>query len=333
MKVLMLGHSEVEKFLPMSHCIDLMEETLQAVSAGEAVQPLRTRMPLPGGKGIIGLMPGYLGNIPAAGVKVISVFLGNTGTRFESHQGPVLLYEPEHGQLLALADAATITAIRTAAVSGAATRHLARQGPVDLAILGSGTQALLHVAAVRAVRDVSRLRIWSRNQEHARRFVELVGEQHGLPVEVMPDVEQAVAGADVVCTTTSAREPILEGAWLSPGTHVNAVGASAQGFRELDGQAVARSRLFVDLRESAANEADEIRVPMAAGEIGSGHIQGELGELFAGKVAGRRSDEEITLFKSLGLAVEDVAAVHAVYSRAKAAGGGIEVEFSGERTE
>ena len=329
----MLGHAEVEKFLPMDACIDLMEETLKAVSAGQAVQPLRSRMPLPGGKGVVGLMPSYLGTIPAAGVKVISVFLGNTGTRYESHQGPVLLYEPEHGQLLAMADAATITAIRTAAVSGAATRHLARQGAVDLAVLGSGTQALLHVAAVRAVRDIARLRVWSRSAEHARNFADLVAARHGLSVEVMPDAERAVAGANVVCTTTSARQPILRGAWLAPGTHLNVVGASTQGFREVDGEAVRRSRLFVDWRESAANEADEIRIPMAEGEIGQDHIQGELGELFAGKVAGRRSDDEITLFKSLGIAVEDLAAVHAVYMRAKASGGGTEVEFSGERSE
>lgn len=331
-RVLVLGHREVHELLPMAACVDLMEETLKAVSAGHAVQPLRTRMALPSRLGRLGLMPAYLDSIPVLGAKVISVFHGNTDTPYESHQGPVVLFEPEHGQLLAMVDAATITAVRTAAVSGAATRHLARAGAVDLAIVGSGTQALLHVAAVLAVREVSRLRLWSRREEHARRLAERVRTQHGLVAEVVAGVEQAVAGADVVCTTTSASEPILRGEWLSLGAHVNAVGASSRGYREVDAGTVARSRVFVDRRESAEQEADEIRIPLSLGEIGPEHVVGELGELFSGRVAGRRTTEEITLFKSLGLAVEDLAAAHEVYRRARERGLGAEVEFSGERT-
>lgn len=332
MKVLVLGHLEVLTLLPMARCIELMDQTLRALSAGETVQPLRSRMQIPGGKGLLNLMPAYLGTVPVAGAKVISVFHGNTGTPYESHQGPVLLFEPENGCLVAMVDAAALTATRTAAASGVATRLLAREGGVRLALIGSGTQADLHVAAMRAVRPISQLRVWSRSESHAQQFAQRMQTVHGLEVEVAHSVRDAVLGADVVCTVTASNEPILNGEWLGAGAHVNAVGASAQGRRELDALAVERARVFVDARASAEQEADELLLPIAQGRIGPEHVIGEIGEVLLGRVQGRRSPEEITIFKSLGLAVEDLAAAYEVYAMARERGLGTYVEFSGGRS-
>jgi ornithine cyclodeaminase/alanine dehydrogenase-like protein (mu-crystallin family) len=346
--LLYLGADEVERLLPMGECIALMEQALRDLALGAGVQPLRSVMRLDGPPGLLGVMPGQiqvhagarsaadpageaLGRPPGsvAGVKVVSIFPGNRERGDESHFGAVLLFETETGRPIAHLDAAAITAIRTAAVSALATRLLARDDAGDLALLGAGVQARTHLAALREVRELRRVRVWSRRPESARRFAAEEGARHRLPVEAAPSAAAAVAGADLVCTVTASREPVLAGDWLAPGVHVNAVGSSAASARELDGAAVARSRLFVDRRESTINESGDYLFALREGAIGEDHIQGEIGELLLGRLAGRRSASEITLFKSLGLAVEDLAAAHHVYRQAVAQGRGIRLAVAG----
>lgn len=331
MQILIVNQAEVRRLLPMAECLDVMAKTLAALARGEALLPLRQVLILPGGQGAFGAMPAHLSSPPALGIKVITVFPGNHGTEYDSHQGAVLLFETERGRLLAVLDASSITAIRTAAVSGVATRALARSDASTLALLGSGVQAATHLEAVALVCPLRRVRVWSRDPAHVARFVEAARARHPFAIEAAPTAREAVSDADVVCTVTASREPVLEGAWLRPGTHVNAVGASLRTARELDSAAVARARVFVDRRESAASEAGDLLIPRAEGVIGDDHVQGELGEVLLGRVDGRRTDAEITVFKSLGLAVEDVASAHHIHARALAAGVGTSVELGGGR--
>lgn len=329
--LLYLGSDEVESLLPMGECIALMEGVLRDLALGAAVQPLRSVMRLEGRPGLLGIMPGQIQveggpSVSVAGVKVVSIFPGNRERGDESHFGAVLLFETETGRPIAYLDAAAITAIRTAAVSAVATRLLARFDAGDLALLGAGVQARTHLAALREVRELRRVRVWSRRPESARRFAAEESARHRLPVEAAPSVAAAVAGADLVCTITASREPVLAGEWLSPGVHVNAVGASVAAARELDSAAVARARLFVDRRESTINESGDFLIPLREGVIAEDHIQGEIGDLLLGRIPGRRSANEITLFKSLGLAVEDLAAAHHVYRQAVAQGRGIRLD-------
>ncbi len=331
MSVLLVSQAEVPGLLPMDECIDAMGLALQDLAAGRAEMPLRTIMWLPDGHRAFASMPSYSSRLGALALKVITVIPSNLGTELDSHQGAVLLFEADRGRLLAIVDATAITAIRTAAVSGVATRMLARQDAGDLAILGTGTQASTHLQAMLVVRPVRRVRVWSRSGEHARAFAEREGARHGVQVEVVASAEEAVRGASLICTATSSREPVLRGEWLAAGSHVNAIGAVGPTSRELDTLAVVRARLFVDRRESAVAEAGEVAMAKAEGAIADDHIAGEIGELLAGTVRGRTSPEEITLFRGVGLAIEDLAAAHHIYTRASEAGGGKPIELGGTR--
>jgi ornithine cyclodeaminase len=311
--------------------MDAMAEALRSVSRGESVLPLRQVIMLPDRSGAFAAMPAYLASPPALGLKAITVFPGNHGTELDSHQGAVLLFETKRGSLLAVMDASSITAIRTAAVSGVATRLLARADAGDLALLGTGVQALKHLEAMSHARRLRRVRAWSRSPEHVRAFAQRAARSLGLTVEAAASALEAVQGADLVCTVTSSREPVLKGEWLAPGAHVNAVGASLPSARELDTEAVTRARLFVDRRESALNEAGDFLIPRREGAVDEGHIRGELGELLLGSCRGRQSEAEITVFKSLGLAVEDVAAAQLIYDNALKTGAGTRVELGGAR--
>ncbi len=312
----------------MDVCVELMTEALETLGRGEAINPLRWGMHVPD-LGLLGMMPGYLESPSVLGLKVVAVFPGNHGTEFDSHQGLVVLFETEHGLPVAIMDASEITAIRTAAASGVATRLLAREDAHDLAILGSGVQARTHLEAMLVVRDVGRARVYSRNEARRTAFAARESERHGIPVEAVESAREAVEGADLICTTTSAREPVVMGDWIAPGAHINAVGSSIRSTRELDTDAVAMSRLFVDRRESTVNEAGDFLFPKDEGAIDEGHIVGEIGEILLGEVNGRGSPDEITLFKSLGLAVEDLASAHYVLERACAEGVGTRVELGG----
>lgn len=324
--------ADVRALLPMHECIDVMSDALQRVADGSSILPLRTVIRLPDSTNAFASMPAVHGSGVGSsiGAKIITVFPGNESTPFDSHIGVVLLFDPTNGTLLAIADASSITAIRTAAVSGLATRLLANPDARELAILGAGVLALPHLDAVCAVRGIERVRVWSRSGTRAEEFAARARASRSIDVVVSPTAEAAVRDAHVVCTITGARTPILDGGWLAPGTHVNAVGASVPSARELTSDAVARSRLFVDRRESTLNEAGDFLMAKAEGAIDDSHIVAEIGEILLGRNPGRVSSTEITLFKSLGLAVEDVAALRHIYRKADA-GTGAAVTLGGLR--
>jgi len=325
-KLRILGGAEIKALLPMAACIALMRTTMIAVSEGRARIPLRTVLPVSYG-GMLGSMPGYLAEPECFGVKLLSLFPGDPAAGLSSHLGLVLLFEPQHGLPVALLDAAELTAIRTAAVSGLATQLLAREDAGDLAILGSGEQAHSHLAAMLAVRPIRRVRVWSRTPAHAATFAEEQGAAHGLKIEIAASAQAAVAGADLICTVTGSPEPILRGDWIAPGAHLNVVGASQIAAAEIDTAAVAKSRFFVDFRGSAEHEAGELRRAIDAGAVTAAHVLGEIGEVASRSVAGRLADTDITLFKSLGVAAEDLASAHFVLQRAEAEGIGQVVEL------
>ena len=331
MRILVVSQDEVSRLLPMAGCMEAMAAVLRALTEGEALLPLRTVLRLPGGAGAFGVMPAYLAKPPAIGLKAITVFPGNEGTAYDSHQGAVLLFDTDHGRLLAVMDASSITAIRTAAVSGVATRALAREDAGDLALLGTGVQAMTHLESMLLARRIRRIRAWSRQEESVARFAARAAERFGVAVEPAASAQAAVAGADLICTVTASREPVLEGAWIAPGAHVNAVGSSIRTSRELDTEAMRRAALFVDRRESTLNEAGDFLIAKSESAIGDGHIRAELGEVLLGRHGGRTSAEEVTVFKSLGLAVEDVASAHHIHAAAQRTGAGTWVELGGER--
>ena len=278
-------------------------------------------------------MPGYLGEPAALGVKVITVFPANHARGLDSHQGAVLLFDVEDGSLTAVIDGGAVTAVRTAAVSAVATDLLARPDAGDLAILGSGAQARTHLEALAVVRDLRRVRVWSRRPEHAARFAEDESRTRGVAVQAMESAREAVADADLICTVTAAVEPVLLGKWIAPGAHVNAVGACTPNARELDTEAVVRSRLFVDWRESTLNESGDFLIPRAEGAVNDDHIRADLGELLRGRAEGRTSAGDVTVFKSLGLAIEDLAMAHAVLARAVKQNAGRAVDLAASGTD
>lgn len=328
MKILILNHAEVERLLPMGECVEVMAEALRDLSAGQMHQPLRTVVRPPDAIGLMGLMPAYrAGDRTIYGLKAVCVFPGNTALGKDAHQGSVMLFSAATGELLALLNASAITAIRTGAVSAVATRLLAREDAGDLAILGAGVQARSHLAALACVRPLRRVRVASRAPERARAFVDEFAAQHPFPVEVAASAEEAVRGADLIVTATTAAEPILRREWIAPGAHINAVGSSIPTTREIDTATLAAASLFVDRRESTLNESGDYLFAMREGAIGPEHIRAEVGELLLGTKPGRAAPGELTLFKSLGLAVEDLAAADYVYRQAQAQGVGTWVEF------
>ena len=331
MKIQIINQTQVRQLLPLDECLKVMEEALKSLALGKAEMPLRQALWLPDKVGALGMMPAIMGELEVMGIKVVSVFPGNHETEYDSHQGSVMLFETKYGQPLAVIDASEITKIRTAAVSAVATDLLARKDAGDLAILGTGTQGSAHLQAMSLVRKIHRVRVWDLYPNSARRFAEQESKKYSFVVEIMEKVFDAVSGADIICTTSAATEPILFGDWIMEGVHINAVGACFKTARELDSQAVARSRLFVDLRESTVNEAGDFILAKEEGKIDENHILGEIGDILTGKLVGRQTEKEITLFKSLGLAVEDIASAKYIYQKALEKGIGASVEFVGKR--
>ena len=325
-EVLVVSHDDVKRLLPMEECIELMASVLADLARGAVWQPLRFVVRPPEEPSLMGLMPAHRSGPTASyGLKAVCIFPSNAARGLDLHQGGVLLFDGETGALRALVDASAITATRTAAVSGVATRALAREDARELAVLGSGVQARAHLEAMVAVRPFERGRVWSRTPERAAAFA--AEAQAAFPLEAVASAEEAVRGADVVVTATSSVEPIVRRDWLKPGAHVNAVGSSIPTARELDADTMAAAALFADARESMVNEGGDYLFAVREAGIGPDHIQAELGEVLIGSGEGRHGEDELTVFKSLGLAAEDLAAAEHVYTRAQAAGAGTVVPF------
>jgi ornithine cyclodeaminase/alanine dehydrogenase-like protein (mu-crystallin family) len=328
MNVLLLSHDEVIALLPMEECIPLMHEALVSLADGLVHQPLRTIVRPPDAAGIMGLMPAYSSGAHSAfGLKAVCIFPGNAAQGKDSHQGAVLLFSAESGELQAVINASAGTALRTAAVSGVATRALAREDAGDLCVIGAGVQARSHVEAMSHVRRIRRCRVASRRFESARKFADELQRSYTFPVEAVGTVEAALRGADLIVTATNSTEALVRREWVSEGAHLNAVGSSTPNARELDAATVAASSLFVDRVESVVNEAGDYLRAMRDGVVGMGHIRAELGEVLNGTKPGRTSTGEITLFKSLGLAVEDLATARYLYDKSKETSAGTWVRF------
>jgi ornithine cyclodeaminase/alanine dehydrogenase-like protein (mu-crystallin family) len=321
MSVLVLNQGEVERLLDMEGCIEAMAEALTSLARGEVQVPLRFIVRPEDGDSLLGLMPAHRGgDAPLYSLKTVAVFPANPRRGLDAHQGTVTLFDGETGEVRALMNASAITAIRTAAVSAVATRLLAREDARELAILGAGVQARTHLEAMRLVRNFERVRVFSPTAEHAR----AVADEGG--AKAVASAEEAVRGADVVVTATNAAEPVLRREWLKEGAHVNAIGGRPPQMTELDPETIAASALYVDRRESAENEAGDYRRAVEEGAIGPDHIRAEIGEVLIGSAPGRAGGE-LTIFRSLGLAVEDLAAAEYVVRRARESGAGVEVEF------
>ncbi len=328
MKILVLSHEEVLELLQIKECISVMREALIALAAGKVHQPLRTIIRPPAAAGLMGLMPSYIsGDDAAFGLKAICIFPGNPAKGKDSHQGAVLLFSAETGELLAVMNASAITAIRTAAVSAVATDLLARADACNLAMIGSGVQARSHLVAMSEVRFIKRCRIASRHIEHARSFAEEMRSDFSFALEPVETVEEALEGADLIVSATTAVEPIVRREWISAGAHLNLVGSSTPNAREVDSETMAAVSLFVDRRESTINEAGDYLFAVREGVIGPNHIRAEIGEVLKGDKPGRTSPDEITCFKSLGLAIEDLAAAEYLYRKARELNVGTWVEF------
>ncbi len=311
-----IDREEVARRLTYEMCIPIVRDAMIAFSKGETKQLLRSILPLSEGR-FFGVMPGAMGAHAPFGAKLISVFYENFARGIQSHQGLVILFDPETGAPVCVVHAGEITAIRTAAASAVATDALAREDACRLAILGYGEQAATHARAIGKVRGLESISIWGRSPERARAFAERMQAELAVPVADAGAVEEAVADADIICTVTSAADPILKGAWVRPGTHLNLVGSSHAGPAEVDNDLVVRSRFIADSREGVINQGAEFLRAKAAGLVGDDHIVAEIGQVLAGEIEGRRSPEEITAYKSLGHVVQDLASAWALYSQAE----------------
>ncbi len=317
MQVQLFNHDDVERLLPMRECIDVVEEALKALDRGDYTMPLRSFFAPPGAAGVMAWMPAHRSGEQAVfGMKVLTVIPDNPSRGLDGHQGAVLLMDGVTGQLRAVLDASAVTAIRTAAATAVATRQLARPDASVLAVLGTGVQARKHVEAIPLVRPIRRVLVAGRSPERAQEFVASLKVPPGLSVTAAASAQEAVAAADIVATCTTSVEPVFFASWLRPGLHVNAVGASRPPNHELEPALLPQVAVFTDRRESFEGEAAEWKLARERGLVGPDDLRGELGQVLNGRVAGRTSADEITVFRSLGLSVEDVAAAQHVLARA-----------------
>ncbi|MBW3670063.1 MAG: ornithine cyclodeaminase family protein [Acidobacteria bacterium] len=327
-QTVILGHDDVIQLLPMSECIDVMREALSALARGEVDQPLRSLVRASGAAGFLGLMPAFRGgDRPWWGLKEVCVYPGNPARGLDSHLGAVLLHDGETGELLAIAEASAITAVRTAAVTAVATDLLARQDASVVSVIGTGAQARAHIESISLVRSVTEIRVAGSTPEKAERFCEEIRQSTKHPVKAVSSVEEAVRQADVIVTVTSSKHPVLDHSWIAAGSHLNLVGSSIRTAREADGATIAAGRLYVDRRESTINESGDYLFALDEGLIDDEHIQAEIGEVLLEPAFGRRAEDEVTIFKSLGLAIEDLAAAAYLYEKARESGHGTWVEF------
>jgi len=314
---LLLAEPDVRRLLGMRELIDVMATALAEFSAGRVNQPVRTVLDVGSEHAVFAVMPAATTEPPAIGTKLVTVFGSNAALGLPTHLATIVLLDPATGALVAVMDGRYITEQRTAAVSAVSSQRLGRAGASRLAILGTGVQARSHLEALASVHRLRDVRVWSRREENRQRFAgEMAGRFGDLVVTAAGSAREAVEDADLIALVTASTEPVIADAWVATGAHIMAVGACRPTHREIDPALLARSRVFVDSRAGALVEAGDLVMAIAEGRIGADHIAGELGDLVRGGVEGRRSDDEITIFKSLGMAVEDVAAADFVYRRA-----------------
>ncbi|MDO8801993.1 ornithine cyclodeaminase family protein [Phenylobacterium sp.] len=309
----LIDQDEVRERLTYEVAIPIVRAAMIALSSGQTRQHLRSIIPLADGR-MFGIMPGALGERGAFGAKLISIFPENFALGQPSHQGVVILFDPDSGAPICVAHAGEVTAIRTAAASAVATGALARPEARRLAILGYGEQAETHLRALRHVRPIDHVTVWGRSPERAGAFAARMAAETGLPVVASVEVESAVAQADIICTVSGAQEPILKGVWVAPGTHLNLVGSSRPGPVEVDEDLVAACRFIADSREGVLAQGAEFLNARASGRVRDDHVVGEIGQVLSGAIAGRQSVEQITAYKSLGHIVQDLASVQALLS-------------------
>lgn len=308
-----IDREEVSRRLTYDKCIPIVRKAMIAFSKGETKQLLRSIIPLSDGR-FFGVMPGAMGSQAVFGAKLISIFQQNASRGIQSHQGLVILFDPDSGAPVCVVHAGEITAIRTAAASAVATDALARKDACRLALLGYGEQAQTHARAISRVRQLESIRVWGRSQDRSLAFAQKMQTELGIPVASAPTAAEAVAQADIICTLTGASEPILRGDWVRAGAHINVVGSSHAVPVEIDNDLVVRSRFTVDSREGVLQQGAEFLRAKDAGLITDNHIVAEIGQVLAGEIEGRRSPEEITLYKSLGHVVQDLATAWELYS-------------------
>ena len=321
--MLLVTAAEIETLFPMDRAIAAARSAMRQVSSGDTLLPLRQFLAIPDAPGKMAVMPGYIAHPPRFGLKTVSKFTNAA----HSHVGTVQLYDATNGQLLAIIEGGTLTAIRTAAASALATDLLARPDSHHLAILGTGEQARRHIEAMAAVRPISQIRIWGRNARNAEALAATM-RTADMPAIVAATVAEAVADADIVCTTTPAATPILHGQHVRPGTHVNLVGSAIPTTAEADTALVAMSQFYGDYRAATLAQAGEFRNAIAAGLITADHLIGEIGELILGRIPGRQDDTAITLYKSLGVTAQDLTAADAILEAARAHGMGQEINLA-----
>ncbi len=307
-----IDRDEIARRLTYDVCIPIVRQAMIAFSNGQTKQMLRSIITLSEGR-LFGIMPGAMGAQEVFGAKLISAFDGNFDAGKPSHQGVVVLFDPESGAPVCILDAGEITAIRTAAASAVATDALARPDATRLALLGDGVQAGAHARAIVKVRGIEAVKVWGRSAARAAAFAERMSAELGLPVGACESAEVAAADADIICTVSAASEPILKSAWVRAGAHVNVVGSSYAGPAEVDNDLVARARFIADSREGVLRQGAEFLRAKAAGLVDDAHIAAEIGEVLAGRIVGRRSAEEVTIYKSLGHIVQDLASAWALY--------------------
>ena len=321
---ILLTEADVKALVHMDDLIEIMESAVSAFSAREVSQPLRTVLQVGGQKAFFGVMPASMPSRGALGTKLVTVYESNLERGLPSHLATIVLLDPDTGALQALVDGRYITEARTAAVSAVSVKHLAKPDAGVLALIGSGVQARSHLEAIDRVRSLSEVRVWSRSPANRDAFVREMEAHTSADLHAASSAEDAVHGADIVVLATASREPVVRDEWISAGAHICAVGACRPDQREMDAALVARALLYVDSREGALAEAGDVVLAIRDGAITSSHIAGELGELVAGKGPQRADDEQVTIFKSLGMAVEDVAAAHLAFERARVRGVGVE---------
>jgi ornithine cyclodeaminase len=312
----LLSEQDVRIVLPMADLIDAMQAALARFSSNEVTQPLRTVIEVGLQKAFVGVMPAFIDDPAMLGTKVVSVFGSNAAVGLPTHLATIVLLDPMTGELLAIMDGRYITEARTAAVSAVSVKQLARKDATRLAIIGTGVQARSHVEAIAAVRPIHEIKVWSRSLDNRTAFAREMRPRTTARIKIASSARDAVDGADMIVLATASREPVVHSDWISDGAHVCAVGACRPDQREMDSQLVARARVFVDSRTGALAEAGDIILPMNEGIIHAQHVAGELGEVVLGKIGGRTSPDAVTIFKSLGMAVEDVAAAHLAYVKA-----------------